>query len=97
MFFHVNILVARGLCLFFFPLTQTPFPVARSALSNIPSGLHSDKVRWFVLFLAKQLCSYGDFLVTLACVRQNANVNVSLLKPFYILALSTLNTNIVKF
>ena len=53
MFFHVNILVTRELCLFIFSLTPTPFPVARSAFSNIPSGLHSDKVRWLVLFLAK--------------------------------------------
>ena len=45
----------------------------------------------------KILCSYGDFLVTLACVRQNANVNVSLLRPFDIPALSTLYTNIVNF
>ena len=92
MFFHVNILVTRWLCLFIVSLTSTPFPVARSAFSNIPSGLHTDKVRWLNL-----LCSYGDFLVTLACVRQNANVNVSLLKPFDILALSTLYTNIVNF
>ena len=48
-------------------------------------------------FFGKILCSYGDFLVTFACVRQNANVTVSLLKPFDILALSTLYTNIVNF
>ena len=53
MFFHVNIMVTRGLCLFIFSLTPIPFPFARSALSNIPSGLHSEKVRWLVLFLAK--------------------------------------------
>ena len=47
-------------CLFFF-LTPTPFPVARSALSNIPSGLHSDKVRWLVLFLAKYYAHMATF------------------------------------
>ena len=48
-------------------------------------------------FFGKILCSYGDFLVTLACVRKKANVNVSLLKAFDILALTTLYTNIVNF
>ena len=47
-------------CLFF-SLTPTPFPVARSAFSNIPSGLHSDKVQWLVLFLAKYYAHMATF------------------------------------
>ena len=61
MFFHVNIMVTRGLCLFIFSLTPTPFPFARSALSNIPSGLHSEKKRWLVLFLAKYYVHMATF------------------------------------
>ena len=61
MFFHVNILATRGLCLFIFSLIQTPFPVARSAFSNMPSGLHSDKVQWLVLFLAKYYAHMATF------------------------------------
>ena len=42
----------RGLFWFFllFSLTPTPLPVARFEFNNVPSGLHSDKVRWLVLF-----------------------------------------------
>ena len=35
---------------FFFSVTPTPLPVARFGFNNVPSGLHSDKVRWLVLF-----------------------------------------------